>query len=75
MGILYRQCLLKKGTEQTTTWIPSKYAVKNKFVMLKNNGKWIDGWQVVQVGKIELEEDYLVDRSMDYTRTRKASDI
>ena len=62
---------------QTTSWLPEKFAVKGKFVELKNRntGEWVNGWQVISVGDKRLPEDQVTERSQDYKNTRKASDI
>ena len=42
------QCLLRKGTTHQMSWIPSKFAVLGKFLMLKqDNGSWSDNWEIV----------------------------
>lgn len=71
----FKQCVLKKGNVQTTSWIPDKYAKQGKYVKLKENGKWDDGWKVMEVGEMAKEEEDVINRSQDYKKTRKASDI
>ena len=43
----YRQCNLTKTTEDSelhqVSWIPEKFAVKGKFVKLKEGNEWEDG--------------------------------
>jgi len=46
---MHRQCQLRRGNEHLTTWLPEKFAVKGHIVNLKNEGNWIDGWEVVGV--------------------------
>jgi hypothetical protein len=72
----YRQCqLIKKsikyGHVLTCSWIPEKFAKRGKIVKLKDD----DGWEVTIVGSISLDEEDAKDRSQDYKKTRKASDI
>lgn len=73
--MFYRQCTLKRGTTETVSWIPEKFAQKTRPVKLKQrDGSWSDGWVVVEVGARASEEQVrLMER--DHTRTRKASDI
>lgn len=73
--MFYRQCTLKRGTTETVSWIPEKFAQKTRPVKLKqHDGSWSDGWVVVEVGARASEEQVrLMER--DHTRTRKASDI
>ena len=65
------QCKLQKGKSITTSWIPSKYAVKDKFVKLKK----VNGWKVLEVFRPSKPSSSVVERSDDYKHTRKASDI
>jgi hypothetical protein len=47
----FRQCELEKAPAETgvtqVCWIPEKYAVMGRFVKLKDQGKWEDGWKVI----------------------------
>jgi hypothetical protein len=49
------QCKLEKDGAQVTSWIEEKYAVVGKtWSMEVSDGKWEDGWTVVEVyGKME----------------------
>jgi len=70
------QCQLQKGQSKTTSWIPSKFAIKGKFVKLKNKqNEWVNGWKVMFVFQPPVSSVYVLDRSEDYKRTRKASDV
>lgn len=71
-----RQCLLRRGTNIQTTWIPEKYAKKGKFLKLKdrNSGEWISGWQIEEIWTRE-RADIVNERSRDHLHQRKASDI
>jgi len=71
----YRQCVLRKGKTETTSWIPEKYAQKTRPVKLKgDDGAWEDGWVVVSVGsrasakQVRMYED-------QHRRQRGQSDI
>ena len=60
-----------------TSWIPKKYAVIGRYVRLKTDNDdhpWDDGWEVMET-YTEMDSKTVVERSMDYRRTRKASDI
>jgi hypothetical protein len=56
-----KQCVLKKVTDfgsiELVSWIPEKLAKIGKFVKLKNEGKWEDGWKVIEVGARLSRED------------------
>jgi len=76
--MFYKQCKLAKKTEngiiQDVRWIPEKYAFKNHILELHIDGEWEDGWRVMSVGN-KMEDKNLLDRSRDYKKQRKASDI
>ena len=68
---LYKQCRLKRGSQYDTAYIPTRFAIKGKFLKLKD----VDGWEVINVGKRVVNADEVSDISRDFTKTRKASDI
>ena len=62
MKIKYKQCGLckpiKNGSISQVSWIPSKYAVLNAVLKLKDgNNIWDDGWIVTTVGDEIDQED------------------
>lgn len=59
------------GVEVYHCWLPNKYAVVGTCVDIDGVG---DGWTVVAVYN-ELPTAVVVERSQDYKRTRRASDI
>lgn len=74
------QCRLVKddGLVMTimTSYLPSKFAKEGQFVRLKDeSGKWSDGWRVAEASRLKMKESHVIERSQDYKRTRKASDI
>lgn len=70
----YRQCKLQKGNVTQTAWIPEVFANKNKYIKIKTDGRWENGWQVVEVyGRMSAKQ--LTERSQDYKHQREASDI
>jgi hypothetical protein len=72
-GAHYRQCTLRKGTKETVTWLPSKYAQKGRGVVLKKAvGTWDEGWVVVEVGA-RATADMIHDR--EHLHHRKVTDI
>lgn len=73
--IYYRQCVLKKQSVTTTSWLPEKFAKQGKVLKLKNDGVWDNGWKVDQVGSRRVLEDEVRERSQDYKHQREASDI
>jgi hypothetical protein len=73
---LYIQCSLTTGILWQTSWIPKEFAVKGRKIDLKEGAEWSRGWVVVEAyDKVELDHKTLLERSQDYKRTRKASDI
>ena len=81
MKVFYKQCMMERKigdkTEKTTSWIPEKFAVKGKVIKLENRetGEQTDGWEVTMVGYRRKESKEVIERSQDYKKTRKASDI
>ncbi len=73
--IYYRQCLIAKGTRHRTTWLPEKFAKQGKLLKIKLDDGWDDGWVVVLAFETRMVESEVSERSQDYKRTRKASDI
>ena len=69
------QCKLQKNNKITTSWIPTKYAIKGNYVKLKDNDVWENGWKVIEVFQPSKLSDNVINRSDDYKNTRKASDI
>ncbi len=57
-------------------WIPTNFAVLNKFIKIKKeDDTWEDGWEVVGVSDVELDGKTANSNSQLYKKTRKASDI
>lgn len=84
MNTMYKQVRMEKelslenGTPYaivSTTFIPSIFAHKDKTIKVKVDGKWDDGWKITDVYAAEFDEKYVNERSQDYKRTRKVSDI
>lgn len=65
---------MKKGTTTTVSWIPLEFAEKGKIVNLKNDGVWDNGWVVDAIGT-KLPTHFVIDRSQEYKKHRKRTDI
>lgn len=61
---------MKKGTRRSVVWVPEKYAVLGKVVKLIEE----DGWEIIEVYNTRPSAE-VNERSQDYKKTRKASDI
>ena len=77
-----KQCTMerkigKEGKSVLTSWIPEKFALKGGVLKLKDRstGDWTDGWVVESVGKQKRTQKEITERSQDYKKTRRASDI
>jgi hypothetical protein len=66
--------LLQRNNEFLTTWIPEVFAEVGKVLKLKENDRWSDGWKVMKVYS-RRESTEVSERSKDYKKQRKASDI
>lgn len=77
-----KQCKLKHFSETTfsmwysTQWIPEKFAKENTDIEVyePSTDRWYP-WSVEEVYEVPVDYDYIRERSQDYKRTRKASDI
>lgn len=74
-----RQCILEKpltkeGVLRQVSWIPEAFAKIGKFLRLRENDVWENGWQVVQVGGRQSKQER-IDRGNDHKKQRRASDI
>lgn len=70
--IFYKQCKMQQGDRFHIAWIPERFAVANKNIIIDS----LDGdWKVIEIGSAKMAEEYVRDRSRDYLRTREASDI
>lgn len=71
--MLMTQCTLGLGNARQVAWIDSSAAVVGKRVELKETSEI---WDVVKVANdVQLPYHVVNERSSDYRRTRKASDI
>jgi len=75
MSELYKQCLLCKGSSMLVSWIPSKFAKKNKVLELKMNKEWVNGWTVLTAFGEKKTKDNLTVIENQCKETRKVSDI
>jgi hypothetical protein len=78
--VRYKQCRLRRRVgpmvrQETTTWLPERYAIEGTVVALRHGTGWDDGWKVASASGPSLPEKLVVHRSRDYTRQRRASDI
>jgi hypothetical protein len=55
MKTKYRQCRITRkhsaGKTVVVSWIPEKYAVVGKFLQLKENDEWVNGYEVELVSE------------------------
>jgi hypothetical protein len=77
---MFKQCELVKpldgGICRMISWIPSKIAVTDLQVRLKDTetGQWTEGWTVLNVTEPAVPLKLLERQSRDYLGTRNASD-
>jgi uncharacterized protein Veg len=72
----HTQCsLISPAGGEMVSFIPTKVAQVGNVVSLKDDeGRWTHGWRVGAIYTTMPSAD-VGERSRDYTRTRKASDI
>jgi hypothetical protein len=68
--VMYRQCLLFRGSFQIA-FIPEQFAKVGKYLRINDE----NGWKVVEVFKLRLSEDYLMEVEREYLHHRKVTDI
>lgn len=75
---MYTQCSLRKnipdGFRQYVAWIPSRFAVCNTVIKVKNDSVWEDGWIVTGCGATCKDSD-LIEKHWILKGHRKHSDI
>lgn len=75
-----RQCVLEKSIPNSSgklvqiSWIPEQFAIKNKYLKLRDGEVWENGWQVTGVGGRKSRQE-LTERGRDHVNHRKGSDI
>lgn len=70
----FRQCELKKQRKKTISWIPEKYAKIGKFLKLKNDDVWEDGWVVNAVYNRKSETSVIRDSEL-FKKMKMVTDI
>lgn len=49
--MMYTQCFLRNGAQETVAWIKTKFAKIGHVLRMKDiNGIWEDGWNILFVG-------------------------
>ena len=66
----FRQCMLTKGRTSQVAWIPERFAIINKFLIIEDD----DGWQVKNVAG-RKSGDALQENEREYLNHRKITDI
>lgn len=56
-------------------WIPEKFAIKGKFLKIKKNDIWDDGWEVIGFSEAVMSAKEADEHSQLFKKARKASDI
>ncbi len=68
---MFKQCVLRNGSTYQVAWLPEHLAHINKILEIKSE----NGWEVIEVAQIRLDNNYIEEQSQDYKNQRKASDI
>lgn len=77
----YVQCRLRRkirgGGPLLVTWLPAKYAQKNKYLKLLNReGEWENGWRVLEVyNEIRVSRETIEKAERDWIYQRGESDV
>ncbi len=72
----HMHCVLRRvdGAKQVS-FIPEKFAEIGRFLKLKNDGEWSNGWEVINVYPPLIDSEVVQARSRDYKSHRKATDV
>jgi len=71
----HTQCFLRRVNGRVqTSWIPTKFAKKGKFLKLREGDAWENGWEVVRTYAV-LPSKEVQASSQDYRHQREVSDI
>lgn len=62
----YQQCAIHRNKITIITWIPEKYAIKNKFLRIRTGGVWQDYWKVMRVFTVRLHEKDVIENEDVY---------
>jgi hypothetical protein len=68
-------CVLERNGSTQVSFIPSKFAQKGRYLKLKEDGKWIDGWLVTATYPPLISSETIEARSRDHANHRKVTDI
>lgn len=69
--ITYKQCRLQNGNRTLVSWIPSKFAKIGRLLELKGE----DGWEVLAVGSVEMNQGQVTKMRNAHKNHRKATDV
>jgi hypothetical protein len=74
---MYQQCELRRAGVGTimVSWIPSKYAKKDKVLKIKNGDGWENGWKVTKVYVPKNTETVVASLATSYLHQREVSDV
>lgn len=73
--IFYKQCEVQNGNTHEICFLPEKFAVVGGKIELKINDGWYGGWTIVAVYDWLVPECEAIERSVDYKKQRRCSDI
>ena len=75
-NVFYRQCEFKHGTTHMTCWVEERPTLKlGAIVDFKDGVTPAEGWEVIFISDMRLEESWVKAHEMDHRKNRKASDI
>lgn len=72
---LYKQCTLRHKSGIIVAWIPASFAKQHKFLRLKEQGKWQDGWEILEVHNTLLPKNVVTAHKDAYKEAREVTDI
>ena len=71
----HTQCRLRRDGSTQVAWIPTEHATVGAILRIKEGAVWEEGWEVVEAYDLALPSAVVEERSRDYRKHRKATDI
>ena len=71
----HTQCVLERNGSTQVSWIETKFATEGRYLELKENGEWVNGWRVKEVYSGTQDSNLIQERSADYRKHRQATDV
>jgi hypothetical protein len=72
---MHRQCVLDRNGATQVSWIPASFADEGRYLRLKEDGKWTDGWRVTKAFPADVPSAVIAKNERNFVNHRKATDV